>query len=132
MGTRNVQRFIDASAVPFIVPIPFSGLTAVASPLTVQSAVISTTEDFYGFTIGSRGTGAFQFKLTDGSGVLVTLDFIDGLDQAGNERFINLGVAGRLVPFFSPKDSKITIVLTTLLAGPLTGLIEIMGDKIKG
>jgi hypothetical protein len=145
MATRNVQRFIDPSSLPFWVPIPFTGLTAGTSPLTVLSAVISATHDFYGFIVRSRGPNplvplAYQFQLVDGSGVSVTLGPVDGVDVSGNEITRNLGEAdnvpfaplfarsgGSLVPFFSPAGTKITVVLTTGLAGPIAGMIEVRG-----
>jgi hypothetical protein len=132
VAERNVLHFIDPSSVPFWVPIPFAGLTPGTSPMTVTSAAIPAGQDFYGFLVRSRGPNplvplAYQFKLVDGSGTPVTLDFVDGVDAVGNELVRNLGESGRLVPFFCPAGSKITVILTTLLAGPIAGMIEARG-----
>lgn len=135
MGTRNIRNFIDPSALPLIVPIQFIGLTS-AAPLTVDSGVIDPDRDFYGTVIRSVGylAGLFQFVLTDGEGIPLSPAPIDGnLAVAGTSEIIrNLGEAGRLVPIFAPKGTKITVVLTTGVVGPLAGAIEIRGNTIEG
>lgn len=134
MANRNIRNFIDPSALPLIVPIPFSGLTS-AAPLTVDSGVINAERDFYGTVVRSAGyvAGLFQFVLTDGEGNDLSTGPLDGIVLPGPGEIVrNLGEAGRLVPLFAPKETKITVVLTTTLAGPLSGMIEVRGNTIKG
>jgi len=134
MATRNIRNFVDPSALPLVVPIQFVGLTS-AVPVTVDSGVISADRDFYGTVVRSAGylAGLFQFVLTDGEGVALSSGPLDGIVLPGPGEIIrNLGEAGRLVPIFAPKGSKITVVLTTGLAGPLAGVIEIRGNTIEG
>jgi len=131
MGTRNTLHFIDPSALPFIVNIPFTGLTS-AADITVDSGVINPDRDFYGFVIRSSGNGKFSFKLTDGDGQDLSSAFIDGIDVMGEEIVRNLGESGRLVPIFAPKGSKITVVLHKDDAGTVDGTIEVRGVTIEG
>jgi len=135
MGTRNIRNFVDPSALPLVVPIQFIGLTN-AAPVAVDSGVISPDRDFYGTVVRSAGyiAGLFQFVLTDGEGVALSTGPLDGvlaLPSVG-EIIRNLGEAGRLVPIFAPKGTKIMVVLTTGLVGPLSGVIEIRGNTIEG
>ncbi|HXV63098.1 MAG TPA: hypothetical protein VEK15_20525 [Vicinamibacteria bacterium] len=135
MANRNIRNFIDPSALPLVVPIPFTGLTSAAA-VTVDSGVISTERDFYGTVVRSAGyvPGLFQFVLTDGEGIPLSPAPIDGVLALAtvNEIVRNLGESGRLVPIFAPKGTKITVVLTTALAGPISGMIEVRGNTIKG
>lgn len=134
MGTRNIRNFVDPSAQPFIVTIPFAGLVA-ATPLTVDSGVISDSRDFYGIVVRSSGLGgAFTFLLSDGEAVPLSNAPIDGLSNVGVELVRVLSEVGPVVPLFAPKGSKITVVLTTLVAAApgVSGSIEIRGNTIKG
>jgi len=133
MGQRNVERFIDPSAVPFIVAMPFT-VTDGDEPdgVEVLSGIISATEDFYGFVVRSTGSAAFTYLLLDGEDLPLSNIPIDGLSVTNEEIVRNLGESGRLVPFFVPKGEEITLTLHKTGQGSATGTIEVRGVKIKG
>ena len=128
-----MERFIDPSVLPFIVTVPFTGLTVAGGAITADTGVISEDRDFYGFILRSRGDGLYQWKLTDGDEKDLSLTPIDGINPKTLDELIrNLGDSGRLIPIFAPKGTKITIVFSTTSAGPIAGQVEIQGETIKG